>query len=103
MSDLIHYHNFLRQITGEEKLEDSLFRIVTEYLNLKINFLAQKKQEFETKYAMSFEQYEAYSLDKAHHLWEEEQIVIEWSKTLILLVSHQKLMKKWMEINSKIV
>jgi hypothetical protein len=101
MQTTILYHNFLRQITGEEQLERSLDWLIPEFLDLKINFLAQKKQEFETKYAMSLAEYEVLVLGGEQHEWEEEQIVMEWHKTVLLLEAYLKRREQWVQMNSR--
>jgi hypothetical protein len=103
MAHTIFYHNFLRQITGEEKLEDSLFRIVPEYLKLKIDFLERKKQEFETTYGMNLDQYEDLVLGGPIHKWEDELVVMEWYKTITLLENYQDLLRQWERMKSRAV
>jgi len=97
----VFYQDFLQQITGEQSLEKSLDWLVPEFLALKIQVLELQKNAFEQKYQMSFEQYENMVLGGEEHDWEDEKIVWEWQKTLILLDAYLKRKEQWEQMSSK--
>jgi hypothetical protein len=50
---------------------------------------------------MDFASFEKKCLSKPEHEWEEEQIIMEWDKTLALLADYNKLLFQWKQENLK--
>ena len=95
-----HMGAFLTQITETPDLETALFKVLTEYVDLKIQFLKQHIQTFEAKWKMTFDEFskrsEAGTLDQDPYSYEIESDFWEWEKAETLLKHYGTLKKQWM-------
>ncbi len=84
-----HIGAFLSQITETPDLETALFKVLTEYVDLKIQFLRQRIQTFEAKWKMNFDEFsergEAKTLGQDPYSYEVESDFWEWEKVETLL------------------
>jgi len=90
----------LTQVTETPDLETALWRVLSEYIDLKTNFLRQRIQGFESKWGMTFavssERCEAGMLDQDPYAYEVESDFWEWEKAETLLRHYEALQARWM-------
>ena len=90
----------LTQVTETSDLEAALFKVLTEYIDLKTRFLQQRIQAFEAKWDMSYEEFiersEAGTLSQDAYSYEVEQDFWEWEKAETLLKHYRVLQQQWM-------
>ena len=90
----------LTQVTETPDLETALWRVLSEYIDLKTKFLRQRIQEFESKWGMTFEVFsercEAGMLDQDPYAYEVESDFWEWEKAETLLRHYEALQARWM-------
>lgn len=90
----------LTQVTETPDLEMALWKILSEYIDIKITLLRQRIQTFESKWGMSFENFlecfEAGTLDQDSYGYEVESDFWEWEKAETLLQHYEDLQARWM-------
>lgn len=90
----------LTQVTDVSDLETALWKALTEYIELKIDFLKERIQTFESKWGMTFEQFskriEEGTLDQDAYDYEVESDYWDWEKAETLLEHYKSLRAKWM-------
>ncbi len=91
----------LQKIAGKQTIKQPVEWLVGEYLLLKVAYLELQNSFFEKTYQMDFASFEKQCLSKPEHEWEEEQIIMEWDKTLALLTDYNKLLFQWKQENLK--
>jgi hypothetical protein len=89
----------LTQVTDVPDLEVALWKVLAEYIDLKIARLKQRRQEFESKWAMTFTEFaercDAGTLDQDPYAYEVEQDYWEWEATETLLQRYENLQTQW--------
>lgn len=90
----------LTQVTDVSDLETALWKVLTEYIELKIDFLKERIQGFESKWGMTFEEFskriEEGTLDQDAYDYEVESDYWDWEKAETLLEHYKSLQAKWM-------
>jgi hypothetical protein len=90
----------LTQVTETPDLETALWKVLSEYIDLKTKFLRQHIQGFESKWGMTFEVFsercEAGMLDQDPYAYEVESDFWEWEKAETLLRHYEALQARWM-------
>ena len=90
----------LTEVTESPDLELALWKILSEYLDFKARSLQQRRQEFESKWGMTFETFsercEARSLEQDPYSYQVESDFWEWEKTETLLRHYEALRARWM-------
>jgi hypothetical protein len=85
----------LTQVTETADLETALWKVLSEYIDLKIGFLRQRIQEFESKWGMTFDQFsercQAENLGQDPYAYEVEHDFWEWEQAETLLRHYQAL------------
>lgn len=80
---------FLTQIAETPDLETALWKVLSDYIDLKIGLIKQRIWAFESKWKMSFAEFsercEAESLDQDAYAYEVESDSWEWEKAETLL------------------
>jgi len=91
---------FLTQVTETPDLETALWKILSEYIDLKIGLIKQRIWAFESKWEMSFAEFsercEAGTLDQDAYAYEVESDFWEWEKAETLLQHYEGLQAQWM-------
>jgi len=89
----------LTQITETPDLETALWKVLSEYIDLKMRLLTQRIEEFEAKWGMTFEEFsercEAEMLDQDAYAYEVESDSWEWEKAETLLHHYEALQAQW--------
>jgi hypothetical protein len=87
--------NFLTQTTQTADLEAALWKVLDEYVDMKIERLAQRVAYFEQKWKMNFEEFSRRtrenSLGQDAFSWEVEQDYWDWESALTLLDHYRTL------------
>ncbi len=90
----------LTQVTGTPDLETALWKVLSEYIDLKVEFLKKRIQAFESKWGMTFEEFaercEEGTLDQDAYAYEVERDFWEWEAAETLLQHYQTLKARWM-------
>lgn len=90
----------LADVTETPVLETALWKFLSDYIELKIHSLEERIHQFETKWDMSFEEFngriEADTLEQDPYSYEVERDFWEWEQAETLLQHYQTLEKKWM-------
>ena len=89
----------LTQIAETPDLEAALFKVLLDYIDIKVQFLKQRIQAFESKWEMSFEEFsersESGTLGQDAYAYEVEQDFWEWEKAETLLEHYGNLHQQW--------
>ncbi len=90
----------LTQVTETPDLETALWKVLSEYIDLKIKMLRQRVLGFESKWKMTFkefsERFEAGTLGQDSYAYEVESDFWEWEKAETLLQHYEALQARWM-------
>lgn len=85
----------LIRTTQTPDLETALWKVLSEYVDLKIAALNETMAELEQKWQMSFDEFSkrlhAGTLDKDSYSWEVEQDFWKWEQAVTLLRHYQTL------------
>jgi hypothetical protein len=85
----------LTQVTEVPDLEAALWKVLSEYIDLKIAYMQRQIQEFESKWNMTFAEFaercEAGTLDEDSHSYDVESDYWEWEATVTLLRHYESL------------
>jgi len=85
----------LTQVTDAPDLETALWKVLSEYIDLKIARIRQQIQEFESKWGMPFAEFaercEAGTLDEDPYAYDVESDYWEWEAAETLLQHYQGL------------
>ena len=88
------------QATQTPDLETALWKVLSEYLDLKLDALGERIAEFELKWDMSFEEFSSRcqegSLEKDAYSYEVEKDFWEWEKAFTLRRHYKALRSQWM-------
>ena len=91
---------FLTQVTETSDLGTALWKVLSDYIELKTNFLRENIQAFETKWGMSFEEFSGHcedgTLDRSAYDYEVESDFWEWEKAETLSQHYDALQARWM-------
>lgn len=91
---------FLTQVTEMPDLEMALWKVLSEYINLKIGLIKQRIRVFESKWEMSFEEFsercEAETLSQDTFAYKVESDFWEWERAETLLQHYEGLQTRWM-------
>jgi hypothetical protein len=89
----------LAQVAETSDLETALWKILSEYVELKLGFLTQRVKEFEARWEMTFDEFsercEAGTLDEDAYAYRVESDFWEWEKAVTLLQHYEALQSKW--------
>ncbi|HQE94014.1 MAG TPA: hypothetical protein PLH19_15060 [Anaerolineae bacterium] len=90
----------LTQVTEVPDLETALWKVLSEYIDLKIERLSRSIQEFETKWEMSFSEFAercaAGTLEQDPYAYHVESDYWEWESAETLLQHYEDLRVQWM-------
>lgn len=90
----------LTQVTETADLETALWKVLSEYIDIKTKLLRERIQAFESKWGMTFEEFsercEAETLDQDPYAYEVESDSWEWEKAETLLQHYEALQAQWM-------
>jgi hypothetical protein len=85
----------LTQVTEVPDLEAALWKVLSEYIDLKIAHIQQQIQEFESKWDMTFAEFaercEAGALDEDSYAYDVESDYWEWEAAITLLRHYESL------------
>ena len=91
---------FLTQVTETTDLETALLKVLTEYISLKIASLKQRIEGFESRWAMTFDEFarlvENDTLDRDLFSYDVESDYWDWEGAETLLKHYEKLQSQWM-------
>lgn len=86
----------LFQLTAKKDIEQSILSILPEYINLKIYYIKQEILRYETKWNMTYSEFEAHSKELPDGFsFEVEQEYYDWGEKAALLEYYQKLREEW--------
>jgi len=90
----------LTQITETPDLETALWKVLSEYIDLKTALLRQRILGFESKWETTFEEFsercEGEKLGQDSYAYEVERDFWEWEKAETLLRHYEALQNRWM-------
>jgi len=90
----------LTKATQTPDIEAALWKVLSEYLDLKSDKLSEQIAEFEQKWGMSFEEFsrrcKERELEKDAYSYEVEKDFWEWEKALTLRRHYEALRSRWM-------
>jgi hypothetical protein len=90
----------LTQVAETPDLETALWKVLSEYVNLKTKLLRQQIQVFESKWGMTFEEFsercEAGTLSNDPYAYEVESDFWEWEQAETLSRHYEALQSRWM-------
>ncbi len=90
----------LTQITETPDLETALWKVLSEYVDLKIGLLRQRIQAFESKWGRTFEEFsercEGETPGQDPYAYDVESDFWEWEKAETLLRHYEALQARWM-------
>jgi hypothetical protein len=90
----------LTQVAETADLDTALLKVLSEYIELKVNLLQDRIQAFESKWGMTFEEFslrcEKGTLDRDAFGYEVESDFWEWEKAGTLLQHYETLQAQWM-------
>ena len=85
----------LTQVTEVPDLETALWKVLSEYIDLKIAHIQQQIRDFESKWGMTFAEFaarcETDTLDEDSHSYEVESDYWEWEAAVTLLQHYEGL------------
>ena len=85
----------LTQVTETPDVETALWKVLSEYIDLKTVFLKTRIQEFESKWGMTYEEFskrlETEALDQNTYDYEVESDFWDWEKAETLLAHYRAL------------
>jgi hypothetical protein len=85
----------LTRTTQTPDLETALWKVITEYVDMKIAALKENIAQFEQKWNMSFDEFSSRcrdgSLDKDVYSWDTEQDYWNWEQAVTLLKHYEAL------------
>ena len=88
------------QMTQTPDIETALFKVLHEYLELKIEQNTQQIQTFETKWGMTFKEFaeriETETLEQDSYSYDVESDFWEWEEAETLLHHYTALQTQWM-------
>ena len=91
---------FLTKATQTPDMETALWKVLSEYLDLKSDRLGERIAEFEQKWGMLFEEFsrrcEEGDLGEDAYSYEVEKDFWEWEKALTLRHHYEALRLEWM-------
>ena len=91
---------FLMKATQTPDMETALWKVLSEYLDLKFDKLSERIAEFEQKWGMSFEEFsrrcKEKSLEEDVYSYKVEKDFWEWEKVVTLRRHYGALRSKWM-------
>lgn len=89
----------LAQLAETPDLETALWKVLSEYIDLKVRFLRQRIQAFESKWGMPFAEFaargEAGTLGRDAYSYEVERDFWEWEQAETLLHHYEALQARW--------
>ncbi len=86
----------LFQLTAKHDIEQSIMSILPEYINLKIFYIRQEILRYETKWNMTYSEFEVLSKELPDGFsFEMEQEYYDWGEKVALLDHFQKLREEW--------
>jgi len=89
----------LTQVTETPDLETALWKVLSEYIDLKISFFKRRIKEFETKWGMPFEKFskrfKTGTLEQDSYDYVVESDFWAWEKAETLLEHYQVLQSRW--------
>lgn len=90
----------LMKTTQTPDIETALWKVLSEYLDLKSEKLSERIAEFEQKWGMPFEEFskrcKEKSLNEDIYSFKVEKDFWEWEKALTLKRHYEALRSKWM-------
>jgi len=90
----------LSQVTEVPDLELALWKVLSEYIDLKIAQIKQQAHEFESKWEMTFTEFAercgSGTLDQDPYAYEVESDYWEWEAAETLLQHYENLKAQWM-------
>jgi hypothetical protein len=90
----------LTQVTETPDLETALWKVLFDYIGLKLGLLRQCVRAFESKWEMTFEEFsercDAETLDQDAYAYDVESDFWEWEKAETLLQHYETLRSRWM-------
>ena len=90
----------LTQITETPDLETALWKVLSEYIDLKTALLRQRIHSFESKWGTTFEEFSercgGERLGQDPYAYEIEKDFWEWEKAETLLRHYEALQARWM-------
>jgi hypothetical protein len=90
----------LTQVTETPDLETALWKVLTEYIDLKTKLLRQSIKAFESKWGMAFKEFakrcEEGTLEKDPYAYEVERDYWEWEKAETLFHHYEAFQARWM-------
>ena len=91
---------FLTQVTESPDLETALWKVLSDYIGIKITFLKERAREFEQKWGMTFKEFskrfKAGTLGQDSYNYEVESDFWEWEKAETLIEHYEALQSRWM-------
>lgn len=86
----------LFRLTAKKDIEQSILSILPEYINLKIYYIRQEILRYETKWNMTYKEFESKSTELPDGFSQElEQEYYDWGEKVALLEYYQKLREEW--------
>ena len=90
----------LTQIAETADMETALWKVLSDYVNLKMERIKQDIRSFESKWGMTFEEFsergEAGALDHDFFSYDVESDFWEWEKAHTLYQHYEALQTRWM-------
>jgi len=90
----------LTKATQTPDIEAALWKVLSEYLEMKFNELSQRIGEFEREWGISFEEFsrgcKEKDLEKDAYSYDVEKDFWEWEKAITLRRHYEALRSKWM-------
>ena len=90
----------LTQLADTPDLETALQKVLSEYMNLKIAFLRQRVEMFESRWNMKFEMFAAHcesgTLNQDAYSYQVEDDFWAWEEAETLLQHYESLQARWM-------
>ncbi|MGI9861844.1 hypothetical protein SDD30_10755 [Moorella naiadis] len=94
------FSSLLLETTHAHDMDEALYKLFSEFLDLKITNLKERQQELQKKWGMSFQafsrQIKDNSLPKDAFSYEVEKDYWDWEEIETLLKHYQGLKDKWM-------
>ena len=90
----------LTELAETPDLDTALRKVLSEYVDLKLESLRERVRAFEARWGMAFEAFsercEAGTLDKDPYSYDVERTFWEWEKVVTLLRHYEDLRAQWM-------
>lgn len=91
--------SLLMEVAETPDLEVALWKILTEYMALKMRVLREQIRSFESKWGMSFEEFSGSigsdKIDRDRFSYEVESDFWEWEKAVTLLRYYEEIRQRW--------